>query len=153
MSTATKNVEGDAKGVAIGGYSPVSYFEKGLAERGNPDHAVEHEDNTYFFVSADQAKVFRANPEKYLPVHGGACAYGASKGKSLPVDPTSFKIVDGRLLLFLKNDDVDARKLWDQEHDKQCSTGNGGVAVRAEPRTEKFLKGQTLSRKPFKDNH
>ncbi len=31
-----------------------------------------------------------------------------------PVDPTNFKIVDGRLMLFLKNRNVDALELWNQ---------------------------------------
>ena len=29
-----------------------------------------------------------------------------------PVDPTNFKIVDGRLMVFLKNKNVDALELW-----------------------------------------
>lgn len=125
MATATKNVEQCTTEVAIGGYSPVSYFEKRRAELGSPDHAVEHGGKTYYLASAEQAREFGSNPEKYLPAHGDACAYGASKGKTFPVDPTSFKIVDGRLLLFLKNEEVDARKLWDEEHGEQCSTNEG----------------------------
>ena len=29
-----------------------------------------------------------------------------------PIDPTNFKVVNGKLLLFLRNDKVDALKLW-----------------------------------------
>ena len=110
----------------IGGYSPVSYFEKGRAELGKPEHAVEHDGKVYHLASAEQAKTFRADPDKFLPAHGGICAYGVTVGKEFPVDPTNFKIVDGRLLLFLKNDELDARELWEKEHGQQCSTQQGG---------------------------
>ena len=36
----------------------------------------------------------------------------------LPVDPTSFKIVDNRLMLFLKNKNVDALKLWNDGNER-----------------------------------
>lgn len=129
MTATTQNVHPETEDVAIGGYSPVSYFEKGRAELGSPDHAVRQDGKTYHLASAEQAKAFRANPEKYLPAHGGACAYGVSIGKTFPVDPTSFKIVDGRLLLFLKNDEVDARQLWEKEHGQQCSTKPDGACA------------------------
>ncbi len=121
MSTAS-----ETKQVAIGGYSPVSYFEQGRAELGSPQHAVEHDGKLYHLASAEQAKTFRANPDRFLPAHDGVCAYGVTVGKSFPVDPTNFKIVDGRLLLFLKNDEVDARELWEKEHGQQCSVQQGG---------------------------
>lgn len=122
MTSKTDNVHAKVTDIAIGGYSPVSYFEKGRAELGSPDHAVEHEGKVYHLASAAQAHAFRENPDKYLPAHGGVCAYGVSIGKTFPVDPTNFKIVDGRLLLFLKNDEVDARELWEKAHGQQCST-------------------------------
>jgi hypothetical protein len=31
-----------------------------------------------------------------------------------PVDPTNFKIVNGRLMVFLRNDGVDALELWNK---------------------------------------
>ena len=38
--------------------------------------------------------------------------------RKFPTDPGNFKIVDGRLMLFLKNDDVDARELWSKEDER-----------------------------------
>lgn len=111
MSTAS-----ESNPLAIGGYSPVSYFEKGCAELGSSRHAVEHGGRVYHLASAEQAEAFRASPDKFLPAHGGVCAYGVTVGETFPVDPTNFKVVDGRLLLFLKNDEVDARELWEKEH-------------------------------------
>lgn len=129
MTTTTQDCACDTAEIAVGGYSPVSYFENGRPEIGSPDHAVTHDGKNYHLTSAEQAATFRANPRKYVPEHGGACAYGASIGKTFPVDPTNFKIVDGRLLLFLKNDEVDARELWEKENSESCSTEAKGCSA------------------------
>jgi YHS domain-containing protein len=105
---------------AIGGYSPVSYFESNRAERGRPEHQASYQGQTYYFTSAAQVVSFQANPAKYVPAFGGTCAIGHSVGKEFQPDPTSFKIVDGRLLLFLKTAEVDARALWNKEGDAAC---------------------------------
>ncbi len=102
-------------GPVIGGYSPVSYFEAGRAERGSSEFAVTHEGIIYWMNSAEQVTKFKADPQKYEPTFGGWCAYGMAKNKKFSVDPTSFKIVDGKLYLFHKDNEVDALKLWNQE--------------------------------------
>lgn len=101
-----------ASGVAIDGFSPVSYFTVGKAEPGDPRYQVEHNGATYFLTSDDQVKLFKANPDRYEPAFGGWCAFGMAVEDKFPVDPTKFKIVDGRLMLFLNNADVDALELW-----------------------------------------
>ena len=65
--------------------------------------------------------MFDKAPEKYLPAYGGWCAFGMSVEDKFPVDPTNFKIVDGRLHVFLKNKNVDARKLWNQGRAKELT--------------------------------
>ena len=124
--TTTDHAQCQCSNLALAGYSPVSYFEKGRAELGSSQHAVEHGGKTYYLASAKQAEAFRADPQMYLPLHGESCAYGVSIGKSLPVDPTSFKIENGRLLLFLKNDEVDARQLWEEQQGQHCSPAADG---------------------------
>ena len=52
---------------AIEGYSPVSYFTKGIAEKGSPDYQVTNNGQVYYLVSAEQVDLFNANPEKYKP--------------------------------------------------------------------------------------
>lgn len=103
-----------ANGIAIDGYSPVSYFTQGRAERGSTDFAVEHQGITYLLTSEEQIETFKADPEKYVPAYGGWCALGMAVQDKFPVDPTAFKIVDDRLMLFLRNTDVDALQLWNQ---------------------------------------
>ncbi len=106
--------------VANGGYSLVSYFAKGIAEPGKPEFQVVYEDKIYYFASAEQMAVFEAAPEAFLPIFGEECAFGHSIEKEFPTDPTNFKIVDGELLLFLKNSEIDAKVLWEKEGDSVC---------------------------------
>ncbi len=105
-------------GVAIDGYCPVAYFAVNKPVKGKPQHASVHNDVTYYFVNADAKKAFDADPEKYLPAYGGWCAFGMAVEDKFPIDPESFKIVDGKLLLFLKNDGVDALQLWNDGDEK-----------------------------------
>jgi YHS domain-containing protein len=113
--TEVKNSE---KQIGIGGYSPVSYFENG-PELGKPEFSAIHKGVTYHFTSKEQVKKFATSPEKFTPAFGGACAFGQSIEKEFGVDPTSYKIVDGRLFLFLKNAEVDALKLWNDGSEKE----------------------------------
>lgn len=107
--------------VALGlqGYSPVSYFEDG-PEVGSPAFPVSYEGVTYFVTDAAQAKKFNNNPGRYVPAYGGWCAFGMAVEDHFVVDPSSYKIINGKLHLFLKNPDVDAKALWDKEGDAAC---------------------------------
>lgn len=96
---------------AIGGYSPVSYFTKNIAEPGSKEFAVVHDGAVYYLASADQIEVFEQNPDKYKPRHM-SCSYSLALGKVLPLDPTSFKIVGDSLLMFHKHDDGSALARW-----------------------------------------
>lgn len=103
-----------SSGVALEGYCPVAYFAVDEAVRGKPEHASTYDGVTYWFVSADAQAAFDREPERYLPAYGGWCAFGMAVEDKFPVDPTNFAIVDGRLMLFLRNRDVDALELWRQ---------------------------------------
>ncbi len=113
-ATHSNDIIDQATTPAIEGYCPVAYFAAGKPIRGTPEHASAHRGETYHFVSAEAKAAFDDDPERYVPAFGGSCAFGASIEKTFPVDPTSFKIVDGRLLLFLKNEETDARQLWNE---------------------------------------
>lgn len=103
-----------SSGIALEGYCPVAYFAVNKAVRGKPEFASTHDGVTYHFVSTDAKKAFDAEPDKYLPAFGGWCAFGMAVSDKFPVDPTRFKIVNGRLMLFLRNAKVDALELWNQ---------------------------------------
>ncbi|MCA9441066.1 MAG: YHS domain protein, partial [Candidatus Omnitrophica bacterium] len=105
-------------GLALEGYCPVAYFAVGKPVMGKPEYASIYNGVTYHFVNADAKEMFDEDPEKYIPAYGGWCAFGMAVGDKFPVDPTSFKIVDGKLMLFLKNASVDALSLWNDGDEK-----------------------------------
>ncbi|MEO0478033.1 MAG: YHS domain-containing (seleno)protein [Planctomycetota bacterium] len=109
-------------GVALEGYCPVAYFAVNKPVRGKPEFASTHNGVTYHLVSADAKAAFDQDPEKYLPAYGGWCAFGMSVQDKFPVDPTNFQIVDGQLMLFLKNESIDARDLWNQGDTRELQT-------------------------------
>lgn len=101
-------------GVALEGYCPVCYIAANKANKGTPEIAHDYKGVTYWFVSDGARQTFIANPEKYLPAYGGWCAVGAAMGQRFPVDPTNFKVVNGRIMLFLKNAKIDGLELWNK---------------------------------------
>ncbi len=106
-------------GVAIEGYCPVAYQVVNKPLRGKPEHASTYNGVTYRFVSADAKDAFDKDPEKYIPAYGGWCAFGMAIEDKFPIDPEKFKVVDGRLFLFLNNRGVDALKLWNDGNEKE----------------------------------
>lgn len=102
----------DDSKIALNGYSPVSYIDLNLAQRGDKDHMSEYKGIKYFFVNTEQKKKFDANPEKYLPQFGGYCATGVALGARFRTDPNKFLIRDGELYLFLNSIEVDALQVW-----------------------------------------
>lgn len=108
-----------SSGLALEGYCPVAYFAVNKPVRGKPEYSADHDGITYRFVSAEARAAFLKEPKKYLPAFGGWCAFGMAVEDKFPVDPTLFKIVDGQLLLFLRNSNVDALKLWNQKDERK----------------------------------
>ncbi len=104
-------------GLALEGYCPVAYQAVNKPVRGQAQYSSTYPDVTYHLVSADAKEAFDAAPEKYVPAFGGWRAFGMAVSDKFPVDPTNFKIVDGRLLVFLKNKDVDALELWNKDNE------------------------------------
>ena len=108
-----------SSGLALEGYCPVAYFAVNKPVRGKPQYASTYNDVTYHFVSADAKKAFDSDPNKYIPAFGGWCAFGMAVQDKFPVDPRNFKIVNGRLMVFLRNKNVDALDLWNQGNEAE----------------------------------
>lgn len=106
-STAAVNI--DAKGVALKGYDPVSYFGGGAPVQGKPSISAKHDGATYYFSSTANRDKFNAAPSKYTPQYGGFCAMGVALGKKLDVDPQAYRVVDDKLYL---NVNKDVQKRW-----------------------------------------
>lgn len=119
---ATEHRNLDHRGIALAGYDPVEYVDYGLALKGFTDIEAERDGARYRFRSVENRDRFLADPAAYEPAFGGWCAYslamnpeetGYPRGK-YPVDPESFKIIDGRLYLFYKDRDFDGLEQWNQ---------------------------------------
>ena len=88
------------KNVALQGYDVITYFDN-KPEEGSEKNAFQYKGITYYFKSAGNLSKFKMSPEKYEPLYGGWCAYAmGATGEKVKVDPETFKIMDGRLLLF-----------------------------------------------------
>lgn len=86
-------------GVAIAGADPVAYFTQSDYIPGSDGFTHDWEGATWHFASAENRDLFAANPEAYAPEYGGFCAWAVSQGSTAPIDPTAWKIVDGKLYL------------------------------------------------------
>ncbi len=113
----------DNSNIALEGYSPVSYLDLGLAQKGNKAYKSEHKKVVYYFTSTDQKATFDKNPEKYLPQYGGFCAFGCYAGAKFRVDPNKFLVEDGKYYLYLNNVELDAKQLWLAENNHNKLTG------------------------------
>jgi len=103
----------DVHSASIGGYSPVSYFTKGKAERGSKEYAVAHKGMVYYLASEEQVSLFNENPDKYRPRYS-VCPFSLTKGKKMALDPTNFKVVGDHLLLFHKSKGINGLSGWNQ---------------------------------------
>jgi YHS domain-containing protein len=90
-------VNTDVTGFVVRGYDPVAYFTEGRPVPGCSDFSVEYEGGKYLFATAANRDTFKAKPEKYAPQYGGYCAYGVAVAKKFDIDPSSWRIVDGKL--------------------------------------------------------
>lgn len=113
----------DNSNIALQGYSPVSYLDLGIAQRGVKQYNSKHKDVIYYFTSKAQKSAFDNNPERYLPQYGGFCAFGTYAGAKFRPDPNKFIVKDGKYFLFLYNLELDAQQLWlnENNHEKLMS--------------------------------
>ena len=102
----------DKSGVAIQGYDPVAFFTQNKPVKGDAQFQSGYRGATYYFASAEDKAAFDAAPAKYEPQFGGFCAYGVSRGKTVPVKVEAFQIVNGRLLLQY---DLEVRDKFNQD--------------------------------------
>lgn len=105
----------DNSNIALQGYSPVSYLDLGLAQKGVKEFKSEYQKINYYFTSSDQKAAFDKNPKKYLPEYGGFCAFGIYAGAKFRSDPNKFMVKDGKYFLYLYNLELDAQQLWMNE--------------------------------------
>ena len=102
--------------IAIQGYDAVAYFTLGKAVEGKATNAVKYEGITYYFSTPDNKATFLLQPSKYEPQYGGWCAYAmGSTGEKVPVDPETFKVLNGKLYLFYNKFFNNTLKSWNKD--------------------------------------
>ncbi len=127
-------VQTDRKGVALGGYDPVSYFADGKPAKGDATIEATFNGALYHFVSQGHREVFEKAPLKYAPAYGGYCGYAASIGKVRPANPLLWSIVDGQLIV---QHTKGAVQLWEKD-----VAGNKAKADQLWPRLIEAKAGQ-----------
>jgi YHS domain-containing protein len=102
--------------VAIQGYDPVAYFTQKKAVKGKSNLASTYEGVTYYFSSQANKDAFVKNPTSYEPQYGGWCAYAlGANAEKVEVDPSTFKIVNGKLFLFYNAYFNNTLKSWNKD--------------------------------------
>src|SRR6516164_6870650 len=99
-------------GVAIQGFDPVAFFTDHRPVKGDAQFQSQYRGAKYYFATAEHKATFDREPAKYEPQFGGFCAYGASRGKTVPVKIETWEIVNGRLLLQY---DLDVKSKFDKD--------------------------------------
>ncbi len=108
----TKTIFFEEEGVAIKGTDPVAYFLDGQAVKGNEQFSYQWEGTKWWFKSAENRDLFVKEPEKYAPQYGGFCSWAVSQNYTAPIDPSAWKIVDGKLYL---NYDQKIQQKWSKD--------------------------------------
>lgn len=122
MAFAGHEFNTDKHGVILDGYDVVSYFQVPTPKKGNSKIQAKVDNVVYWFSSEENKNIFLKEPKKYEPAFGGWCAYAVADSKSkVEVDPKSFVIQDGRLLVFYDGLFGNTRKKWTTTKDKSSS--------------------------------
>ncbi|MDF1586662.1 YHS domain-containing (seleno)protein [Marinimicrococcus flavescens] len=100
------------QGIAIKGQDPVAYFTESRPVEGSPEHELEWKGARWRFASATNRDSFAADPERWAPQYGGWCAYAVSENTTADIDPTAWRIVDGKLYL---NVSPEIQRIWEQD--------------------------------------
>lgn len=127
LSTTTHAQQDDSRfydygnGLGVDGYDVVAYFTRNKALKGKAKHQSEFGGRTWRFANAKHKQQFDAEPEKYLPVYGGHCAYGASKGYLVRGEPKAWTVHKDKLYL---NYSIAVRNTWKRNIDGNITRAN-----------------------------
>src|SRR5688572_628711 len=92
VNTATNNL-------AVRGFDTVAFFTDEKLSEGKAEFSYDWRGGKWQFSSAENLDLFKQNPEKYAPQFGGYCSYAVSHGYTADADPSTWKIVSGKLYL------------------------------------------------------
>ncbi len=109
MTAVSAAVNVSSAGLALKGFDPVAYFTVGEPTKGTATFATTWQGAAYHFANAANRDAFAAAPEKYAPQYGGYCAMGVAGGAKFDIDPTAWRVENGRLYL---NKDKRTQTAW-----------------------------------------
>ncbi|MBE1299627.1 MAG: YHS domain-containing protein [Alteromonadaceae bacterium] len=121
LAFAGVDTETDANDVILAGHDVVAYFTEGKPVLGKYKFTAVYNDAIYQFSSQENRDLFKQNPEKYAPMYGGFCAYGATFGKKFDVNGKAFEIVDGKLYV---NKNLQVYEAWREDIPKHIKEAN-----------------------------
>jgi len=94
--------------VALGGKCAVCLVKMDKLVDGKAAFSSDYDGKTYQFPSAEQKKMFDADPTKFVPALGGDCVVClVEMGKRIPGIPEHALVHDGRLFLFPEKKQLD----------------------------------------------
>lgn len=109
----------DDHGYALNGYDAVAYVRKGVAMEGLEEYTYEYDGVKFKFSRPAYLNEFKQNPEQYLPAYKGWCAYAIAKdGSFVDVNPKTFKVQDGKLLMFYDKFGINTLKKWEKDSEQ-----------------------------------
>jgi YHS domain-containing protein len=104
--------------LALDGYDATSYFDPAANKgpvKGVAAITSRYRGVVYRFATESNRDRFNADPEKFAPTYGGWCATAMARGEKVEIDPTNYKVTNGRLFLFYKGFLGNAKKDWDKD--------------------------------------
>lgn len=105
--------------LAIQGYDPVSYIEQKKAVKGKKELAVNINGAIYYTSSEKNKEFLKKDPTKYEPAYGGWCAFAmGDDGEKVEINPTTFKIIDGKTHLFYNKFFSNTLSSWNKNEAK-----------------------------------
>jgi YHS domain-containing protein len=91
--------DGADERVILRGNDAVSYFGAG-PQKGIPAISSVYDGDVYRFASAQNKRLFDANPQKYAPAWSGFCASGVHYALKAAIHANVYMVYKGRLYLF-----------------------------------------------------
>jgi YHS domain-containing protein len=111
--------------IALRQFDPVSYF-KNKPAKGSEKIQFDYKGITYYFSSDANLEEFKKTPDRYEPAYGGWCAYTmATSGERAKIDPTAYKILNGKLYLFYNFNGDNRLQKWINTPDKKKLIASG----------------------------
>jgi YHS domain-containing protein len=121
------------RGYVAEGFDVVAYFTESKPIEGKKDFTVTYNDVRFKFSKLENLKLFKSNPEKYIPQYDGYCAYAlAVKGKKVSINPKTFEVRDGKLYLFYNKGKTNTLQFWLNEGAKE-------LQLKADVNWQKFI--------------